>query len=132
MNRTFTSVDDSVLKMAIAAARKRLVFIAPGIRPPVAEALADAMDNVPNDAIHLVLDVDAEVCRLGYGDKEFKGFEILQSAAARHGLTVNRSHLCAARASPRSRHCNRHCWQHPQATRHRRESDFLPLVRRFV
>lgn len=89
MSRTFTSVDDTVLKEVIAKARQRLVFIAPGIRPPVADALARAMDIIPRDAVHLVLDVDSEVCRLGYGDKDFKGLEILQSAAAKHGLTVN-------------------------------------------
>lgn len=89
MSQTFTSVDDHVLQEVIAQARHRLVFIAPGIRPPVAEGLARAMTTVPKDAIHLVLDVDAEVCRLGYGDKDFKGLELLQSAAARHGLTVN-------------------------------------------
>ena len=38
------------------------------MRKQVAEALAKAMDIVPVDAIHLVIDVDAEVCRLGYGD----------------------------------------------------------------
>jgi hypothetical protein len=87
--RTFTNVDDKVLCEVIAQARQRLVFVAPGIRPPVAEALAAAMKDVPTSAIHLVLDVDAEVCRLGYGDKDFKGMEILQVAAAGHGLTVN-------------------------------------------
>lgn len=89
MSQTFTSVDDRVLCQAIVRARSRLVFIAPGIRPPVAEALANAMKIVPTTAIHLVLDVDAEVCRLGYGDKDFKGMELLQAAAARHALTVN-------------------------------------------
>jgi len=89
MSRTFTSVDDRVLCDVIAGARNRLVFIAPGIRPPVAEALAEAMKVVPTTSIHLVLDVDAEVCRLGYGDKDFKGMELLQSAAAERSLTVN-------------------------------------------
>ena len=87
--RTFTNVDDKILCEVIAKARQRLVFVAPGIRPPVAEALATAMGDVPPSAIHLVLDVDAEVCRLGYGDKDFKGMEILQVAATGRGLTVN-------------------------------------------
>jgi hypothetical protein len=86
---TFTSVDDRVLMDVISRARQRLVYIAPGIRPPVAQALVQAMSVVPQDSIHLVFDVDAEVCRLGYGDREFKGMEILQTAAARHSLTVN-------------------------------------------
>jgi hypothetical protein len=47
------------------------------------------MPVVPAAAIHLVLDVDAEVCRLGYGDKDFKGMELLQAAAAKQNLTVN-------------------------------------------
>lgn len=89
MNRTFTNVDDRVLCEVIAQAKQRLVFVAPGIRPSVAQALASAMPLVPAAAIHLVLDVDAEVCRLGYGDADFKGMEILQAAAANHGLTVN-------------------------------------------
>jgi hypothetical protein len=89
MSRTFTSVDDRVLCEVIAQARSRLVFIAPGLRPKVAEALADAMKVVPTSTIHLVLDVDAEVCRLGYGDKDFKGMEFLQQAASAHSLTVN-------------------------------------------
>lgn len=86
---TFTSVDDSVLIQTIGSARQRLVFIAPGLRPPVAEALAAAMRVIPTDSIHIVLDVDAEVCRLGYGDKDFKGMGNLQAAAQCHGLTVN-------------------------------------------
>lgn len=89
MSKTFTSVDDRVLCEVVGQARERLVFIAPGIRPMVAEALCQAMEIVPNNAIHMVLDVDAEVCRLGYGDKDFKGMERLQEAAAKHSLTVN-------------------------------------------
>lgn len=89
MSRTFTNVDDAVLCEVIGNARERLVFVAPGIRPPVAEALAAIMPFIPSASIHLVLDVDAEVCRLGYGDKDFKGMEILQAAAAQNDLTVN-------------------------------------------
>jgi len=87
--KTFTSVDDSVLIQTISQARQRLVFVAPGLRPPVAHALAGAMRMVPADSIHLVLDVDAEVCRLGYGDKDFEGVRLLQAAAQNHKLTVN-------------------------------------------
>lgn len=87
--KTFTSVDDRVLQDVIAYAQQRLVFIAPGLRVPVAQALIKAMDVVPINSIHLVFDVDAEVCRLGYGDRDFKGMEFLQAAAAKHGITVN-------------------------------------------
>jgi len=86
---TFTRVDDQVLQEVVSKARQRLVFVAPGLRPPVAQALEQAMEVVPAESIHLVFDVDAEVCRLGYGDPDFKGMEILQAAALRHDLTVN-------------------------------------------
>ena len=89
MDRTFTVVNDDVLINQISLAREKLVFISPGIRPPVANALARAMEAVPAGDMHLVLDVDAEVCRLGYGDKDFKGMEILQVAAEKCGVTVN-------------------------------------------
>lgn len=87
--KTFIRVDDAKLVEVLGKARQRLVFIAPGLRPPVAHALQQAMDVVPAEAIHLVLDVDAEVSRLGYGDKDFQGMELLQTAAAAHGVTVN-------------------------------------------
>ncbi len=86
---TFTSVDDRVLQQVVGQARKRLVFVAPGLRLPVAEALIRAMSVIPPDSIHLVFDVDAEVCRLGYGDPDFKAIETLQKAAEQHKLTVN-------------------------------------------
>jgi hypothetical protein len=89
MSRTFTSVDDTFLATIIGQARRRLVFIAPGIRMPVARALVCALDALPQEAIHMVLDVDAEVCRLGYGDKDLSGLDHLQQAVAKHGLTLN-------------------------------------------
>jgi hypothetical protein len=84
---TFVRVDDEALINVLQKARQRLVFIAPGVRKVVAVALAKAMDTVPSDFVHLVLDVDAEICRLGYGSTA--GLELLQNAAAMHELTVN-------------------------------------------
>ena len=88
MSTTFTSVDDTVLARVVSQARHRLVFVAPGVRQPVAKALAGAMSILPPEAIHLVLDVDAEVCRLGYGDTDLAGLTLLQQAASAHRLTV--------------------------------------------
>lgn len=85
----FTHVDDKVLVGSIEKAQKRLVFIAPGLHAPVADALARAMGRLPSGGVHIVLDVDAEVCRLGYGDADFKGVETVQAAARAHGLTIN-------------------------------------------
>lgn len=80
-------VDDAALVEVIGTARRQLVFIAPGVRKQVAEALAQALEIVPANAVYLVLDVDAEVCRLGYGS--ITGLELLQRAAEQRGLTLN-------------------------------------------
>ncbi len=85
--KTFIHADDETLTILIGNARQRLVFIAPGVRKMVAEALTFAMEAVPSQSIHLVIDVDSEVCRLGYGS--LSGLELLQSAAAKHNLTLN-------------------------------------------
>lgn len=87
--KTFIRVDDDVLIGTIGAAVRRLVFVAPGVRLKVARALADAMDMMTLESLHIVLDVDSEVSRLGYGDKDMAGLELLQTAAAKHGLIVN-------------------------------------------
>jgi hypothetical protein len=89
MNQPFTRIDDDVLQGLVRQACRRIVFIAPGVRNPVAEALAEAMKRLPNDAMHLVFDVDAEVCRLGYADTDLAGLKLLQAAAAGHGLTIS-------------------------------------------
>ncbi len=85
----FTHVDEAVLVDLIEDARQRLVFVAPGLHARVADALARAMPRLPSDGIHIVLDVDAEVCRLGYGDADFTGVQRVQAAARAHGLTIN-------------------------------------------
>jgi hypothetical protein len=85
----FTHVDDKVLVESIEKAQRRLVFIAPGLHAQVADALARAMGRLPSGGVHIVLDVDAEVCRLGYGDADFKGVEKAQAAARAYGLTIN-------------------------------------------
>jgi hypothetical protein len=67
--RTFTNVDDKVLVKLISTSSRRVMFVAPGLRTVVADALVDALRRLPGK-ITVVLDVDAEVCRLGYGDEQ--------------------------------------------------------------
>src|SRR5262249_48581088 len=82
---TFTSVDDAALVEMISAAKERVVFVAPGLRRRVAETLADALTRLVGK-VTVVLDVNAEVCRLGYGD--YEGLEFMKSAAERAGTNV--------------------------------------------
>src|SRR5271166_6005528 len=79
MGRLFTIASDDTLISMISAARERLVVVAPGLSRHVAAALADRinMDGGPPE-ISVTLDVDPEVCRLGYGDIE--AFDLLRPA----------------------------------------------------
>lgn len=83
---SFTNADDARLVELLSSARRRVVLAAPGISAGVAEALAAAWDRLGSAGVHVVLDVDAEVCRLGYGTID--GLKALQDAAQRRGCTV--------------------------------------------
>jgi len=63
----------------------RVVFGAPGLRATVAKALAAAIQRLAG-RVTIVLDIDGEVCRLGYSDVE--GLELIQAAAAESGVLV--------------------------------------------
>lgn len=82
----FQTVTDSSLIELIEKARSRLVFIAPGVRITVAKALVDAAHRLPG-SVTVILDVDAEVCRLGYGDIE--GLKCLQEIPGLNGNVLN-------------------------------------------
>ena len=83
--KTFQAVNDDVLIGIIRRVRERLVFIAPGVRRRVAEAIVDAAGRLlDHGTVNVILDVSAEVCRLGYGDID--GLKILQEVSAQTGF----------------------------------------------
>jgi len=84
-NEVFANVDDDFLAKRIVNAKDRVVFVAPGLRSGVANALAAAIERL-HERVTIVLDMDAEVCRLGYGDIE--GLELIQTAAAEASVLV--------------------------------------------
>jgi hypothetical protein len=79
MARLFTVASDETLISMISTATERLVIVAPGLSREVAVALADRIeeDGGPQE-LSVTLDVDPEVCRLGYGDIE--SFDLLRPA----------------------------------------------------
>jgi hypothetical protein len=79
MTRTFTTATDDSLIALIKGATKRLALIAPALTTPVAEALAGRMTDLPDLSLTVILDVDAEVYRMGYGDP--KALEIIRQAS---------------------------------------------------
>ncbi len=71
MNKhTFIRADDNALVSLISTARRQVVFAEPGVRAEVAKALVEALGRKLPGGITVILDVDAEVCRIGYGEIE--------------------------------------------------------------
>jgi hypothetical protein len=77
------SITDDLLIDAINRATQRVVMIGPGVWPPLANSIAQAWHRLGAKNVTVILDVDAEICRMGYGSLE--GLEILQSAAVAAG-----------------------------------------------
>jgi len=83
---SITNVNDNKLIEAIHKARHRLIFLAPGVNQDIAAALTDAWKRLSTEAVSVILDVDPEVCRLGYGTLD--GLKTLRDAASRMGALV--------------------------------------------
>lgn len=79
VSRTFTTATDASLIALIKGARDRLAVVAPALTTPVAEALAARMTDLPALSLTIILDADAEVYRMGYGDP--KALEIIRKAS---------------------------------------------------
>lgn len=69
----------------IRSAQTRIIYVAPGIREVVSEAIIGIMPRLGPDSITVIVDCDEETCRLGYGDIE--AIELLSS----NGVTVRQS-----------------------------------------
>lgn len=73
------TITDQHLIDAIKAAKQRVVFVAPGIWPEVAQSLTDTWHRLGADQVSVILDIDSEVCRFGYGS--IKGLQLIKQAA---------------------------------------------------
>lgn len=83
---TFQEVNDALLIQLISKARQRIVFVAPGVHQPVAEALGKRLCEIDQLQVTVVIDPDEDVCRIGYGDA--KGLELLSGYAERQGFAL--------------------------------------------
>ena len=87
MSRVFTSARDSVLCELIATARKRLVIVAPALSKEVGDAFkARIEDDGGPIVIAVIVDIDPEVCRLGYG--EIAAINPIRDALATRGIAL--------------------------------------------
>lgn len=83
-----TVANDESLSALIRSAKVRLVVLTPAVSTVVGEAIAERWKALGKDAVTVVLDVDPEVYRLGYGD--IKALELLEPVAADLGGMVTR------------------------------------------
>ena len=79
MTRTFTTATDEAVVEMIESAQRRLAVIAPGVTIPVARALAGRMTDLPELSLTVILDADAEVYRMGYGEPD--ALEVIRKAS---------------------------------------------------
>jgi len=85
-DRTFTVATDAAVISLIENAARRLVVIAPALSRAVANALAARFDDLERLDIRVILDADAEVYRLGFGERE--ALEVIRDAASRSLLDL--------------------------------------------
>jgi hypothetical protein len=95
---TFCAVDDAALAGLIRQAKSRVVYIAPGLFAPVADALCQRFDEVTGLDVTVLLDADEDVCRIGFGDGEAllkvhghaskRGFYVRAQAGLRVGVLL--------------------------------------------
>jgi hypothetical protein len=87
---TFTNIDDNALIERLSRATQRVVFIAPGLRDTVARILEAAFARLPGN-VTVILDVAAEVCRLGQ-ETEKKWGRFVPDQPVRSTSTVGVQH----------------------------------------
>lgn len=87
-HRAITIANDETLRNFVESTIRRLVVLTPALSLPVAKAVADAWRRLGGNAVSVVMDVDAEVYRLGYGD--FDALKLLEAVAAELGTTLNK------------------------------------------
>ena len=84
--RTFTVATDDAVTAMIQSARRRLVVIAPALSQAVADALADRIDELADLDVRVIVDADAEVYRLGFGERE--ALQVIRETASRSLLDL--------------------------------------------
>lgn len=82
-----TMADDDTMEALIGRAQRRLIIVAPGLSTPIAKAAAKQWRLLGPGAVSITLDIDPEVCRLGYG--QIEAVALLARAAAELRTALN-------------------------------------------
>lgn len=90
----FTTLNQQRMCEIINSAKQHIVLATPGISMPIAEALITARNRLGNNSVQVVLDVSAQVARLGYGSHDAvellqkEGFTVRQQSGLRIGALI--------------------------------------------
>ncbi|KXK03906.1 MAG: hypothetical protein UZ17_ACD001001003 [Acidobacteria bacterium OLB17] len=85
MERTFSYINDERIGELISSAKRYAIYAAPSISKSTAQALVSCCQQNSGLKTHIVLDVDAEPMRLGFGDRE--GLQFLFE----HGVVIRKA-----------------------------------------
>ena len=86
-NHSVCKVDNNALAKAIGKSEERIVFMCPGLDMTVAKELSKAWDRIGIMNVNVILDIDPEVFRLGYG--EIEALTFLQTQATERGALIS-------------------------------------------
>jgi hypothetical protein len=86
MDKVFTVVNDEVLVSTIKAAKRNIVYVAPGISESVAVELGRRFAELSKLSITIILDVDSEVYRMGYGDPD--GLKLIKQLSDQYSFEL--------------------------------------------
>lgn len=84
----FRSIQDDDVVASIGRAKKRLVYVAPGVSAGITKALSRCLEAKTTAQIMIVLDADEETCRLGYCDAP--SLEVLMATATKFNIPIRR------------------------------------------
>jgi len=86
--RAITTANDATIGDFIRSAHDRLVVLLPAMSVTVADALCDQWKRLGAERVNVIVDLDPEVFRLGYG--EFEALKRLEAAAEQLGTMIQR------------------------------------------
>lgn len=86
-NHSVYHADNESLANTIKLTTRRLLYMAPGVTMAVATQLNNAWERIGIDNVNIILDVDAEIFRLGYG--EIEALTMLETKAREKGTIIS-------------------------------------------
>lgn len=81
-------VGDAQIVDFVGSARERLTVVCPAVVEPIAKAIIERAKVLPRGAVAVILDIDPEVYRLGYGNSD--ALVMLEEASAHLGISLRR------------------------------------------